>query len=75
MRQRTRLMTVLWLLPAMLALALTGCAHLGGVSAPWDRPTPPAGVSLTDLHDIGELRATFNQDVGKPRLILLVSPT
>ena len=39
------------------------------------RPTPPAGMTLTDLHDIGDLQRTFNQDDGKPRLILLVSPT
>jgi len=30
---------------------------------------------LTDIQDIGTLRAQFNQDVGKTRLIILVSPT
>jgi hypothetical protein len=32
-------------------------------------------MTLTDLHHLGELRDTFNEDAGKPRLILLVSPT
>jgi hypothetical protein len=36
---------------------------------------PPAGVTLTDLHDISQLQDAFNQDAGAPRLILLVSPT
>ena len=35
----------------------------------------PAGITLTDLHDVGDLQTVFNQDAGKPRLIMLVSPT
>jgi predicted small lipoprotein YifL len=68
-------MVALWLLPALLALALAGCGHLGALSAPWDRPAPPAGLTLTDLHGMADLHNVFNQDAGKPRLILLVSPT
>ena len=34
--------------------------------------TPP---SLTDIQTVDILREQFNQDVGRPRLILLVSPT
>jgi hypothetical protein len=75
MRPRARVTIVLWLLPVVLALALAGCGHLGGVSAPWDRPAPPAGLALTDLHAVADLQDTFNQDAGKPRLIMLVSPT
>jgi hypothetical protein len=30
---------------------------------------------LTDIHDIDDLRQRFNQDVGRPRLVLLFSPT
>jgi hypothetical protein len=35
----------------------------------------PAPSALTDLHDIQPLQAAFNQDEGKPRLILLGAPT
>lgn len=35
----------------------------------------PGQKPLTDIENIGTLRAQFNGDVGKTRLILLVSPT
>ncbi len=44
-------------------------------------PVDPSGLdqsnieSLMDLPDIEELRTLFNQDEGKPRLILVFSPT
>ncbi len=34
-----------------------------------------AAPKLTDLRGVEELRALFNQDKGKVRLVLLVSPT
>jgi len=37
--------------------------------------TVPSPNTLTDLHDIQTLRDGFNQDAGKPRLILLAAPT
>jgi len=37
--------------------------------------TRPAGLTVTDLHDIGELRARFNADQGHPRLLLALAPT
>ena len=75
MRRRARLVILLWLMPSMLALALAGCGHAGGLTLPWDRPAPPAGITLTDLHDVGDLQTVFNQDAGKVRLLLLLSPT
>ena len=35
----------------------------------------PGQAPLTDIQDIETLRTQFNQDVGKTRLIILVSPT
>ena len=35
----------------------------------------PGQQPLTDVQSIETLRAQFNQDVGKTRLIILVSPT
>ena len=75
MRRRARLVILLWLMPSLLAFVLAGCGHAGGVMLPWDRPAPPAGITLTDLHDVADLQTVFNQDDGKPRLIMLVSPT
>ncbi len=38
-------------------------------------PAPGPTAALTDLTSLDDLRARFNADAGKPRLILLVSPT
>jgi hypothetical protein len=37
--------------------------------------TRPAGLAVTDLHDLGPLRARFNADQGMPRLVLALAPT
>jgi len=59
----------------LLALLLTGCGRSNPATVSWDGPSAQAGMRLTDLHSVGELQARFDQDAGKPRLILLVSPT
>ena len=35
----------------------------------------PAGVTVADLTDVGQLQARFNADKGLPRLVLAFSPT
>jgi hypothetical protein len=35
----------------------------------------PGQAPLTDIQNVETLRAQFNQDAGKTRLIILVSPT
>ena len=42
----------------------------------WNTSTPIyAAPALTDLKSVDELKTLFNQDRGKPRLVLLLSPT
>src|SRR5262249_18386309 len=52
------------LAPAVLALALITLQHIA-----------PAAVSLSPLRGIQEVKAWFNAYTGRPRLILLLSPT
>jgi hypothetical protein len=35
----------------------------------------PAGLAVTDLHDVAQLQARFNADQGAPRLVLALAPT
>jgi hypothetical protein len=37
--------------------------------------TRPGGLAVTDLHDLGQLQARFNDDQGMPRLVLALAPT
>jgi hypothetical protein len=52
------------LAPAVIALALLTMPHLA-----------PAAVSLSQLRGVQEIKAWFNAYKGRPRLILLLSPT
>jgi hypothetical protein len=37
--------------------------------------TRPGGLAVTDLNDVGQLQARFNDDQGMPRLVLALAPT
>ncbi len=37
--------------------------------------TQPAGLAVTDLHNLGQLQARFTADQGMPRLVLALAPT
>ena len=37
--------------------------------------TRPAGLAVTDLRDLSQLQAQFNDDQGMPRLVLALAPT
>jgi len=60
----------------MLTSLLVACGPPAGVQG---RSLSTTGQStlpeLQDLRSIADLESRFNQDVGKPRLVLLVSPT
>jgi nitrous oxide reductase accessory protein NosL len=58
-----------------LAVALLG-AGCGAANRPAS-PHPRAGArdNVTELEDIGQLRAAFNAHPDVPRLIVLASPT
>ena len=45
------------------------------VESPLFHKTAPQGVHLTDLHSVNQFQSLFNQDVGTPRLVLILSPT
>jgi hypothetical protein len=56
------------------ASALAGCG--GGEGEPSSElPDAATSTEITDLENVLELRAAFNDDSGKPRLVLLLSPT
>jgi hypothetical protein len=61
-----------------LVAAGRSLSPLGRPEAP-ATPAPgaarPAGVTVTDLTDVGQLQARFNADKGLPRLVLALSPT
>jgi hypothetical protein len=37
--------------------------------------TPPPGITLTNLHTVGQLQSIFDAGKGSPRLVLIMSPT
>ena len=73
--KRGRAFAILFGAVALLALLLTGCGHSAVVTTLPDQPGAASSVRLVDLHAVSDLQARFEQDAGKPRLVLLVSPT
>ena len=59
----------------IFALIILFVALLLGVYIETRPRIAPGQAPLIDIQDIETLRTKFNQDVGKTRLILLVSPT
>jgi hypothetical protein len=49
-------------------VVLTGCGGSSGVSA-------PAAGAVAELRSVDQLETAFDADRGKPRLVLLLSPT
>ena len=66
MLKRTRLVAV-----GLAALVLV-VSRVGPLRV---APSLVAAPSLTDLRSVDELKALFNKDAGRVRLVLLVSPT
>ena len=58
----------------LLVAVISGCGQVNG-AAPRTNPSAAGTMSLTDLRNVGDLQERFNDDAGKPRLLLLVSPT
>jgi hypothetical protein len=60
--------------PAFLLLAALALAGCGSDDAAKPEAAAPAG-SVKELANVLDLRADFEADAGKPRLLLLFSPT
>jgi hypothetical protein len=55
----------------------TPSARRPGETSPTATPgvMRPAGLTVTDLRDVGQLQVRFNADQGHPRLVLALAPT
>ena len=56
----------------VIVAAVFGVAIIATVFASFK---PSANVPLTNLNNVEELRTRFNHDMGKVRILLLLSPT
>ena len=55
--------------------ALVSFGPMGPKAAWTSAPAVYAAPTLSDLKGVDELKTLFNRDRGKPRLVLLLSPT
>jgi hypothetical protein len=62
-----------WVLPLLVVLIVVQLVVYGQTSVPGLAPRPTRG--LQDLTSEADLQARFAQDIGHPRLLLLISPT
>jgi len=62
------------LVAILLALAVASSACGSGAN-PETEESPARSATVTELRNVSELVDEFNQDAGKVRLILLISPT
>lgn len=60
---------------AAFVAVLAGCGGAKTASHGGTSSRPRATGQLTDLHSVEQLASLFNADAGKPRLVLLMSPT
>lgn len=56
-------------------IALAGALLLWGYQHGLFGVTPPPGITLTDLHSVGQLESLFDAGQGSARLVLIMSPT
>jgi hypothetical protein len=56
-------------------LAVVVLASCGGGGEPEASSSPAPAAELADVAGVLDLRAAFNRDSGRPRLLLLLSPT
>ncbi len=72
--ERRPAMGRLWLMALIVAALLTSSAWSAWLTRPITTRAPGV-TSLRQLSGVEELKAAFNRDVGRPRLVLLFSPT
>ncbi len=56
-------------------IALAGAVLVWGYRHGLFGVTPPPGITLTDLHSVGQLESLFAAGQGSTRLVLIMSPT
>jgi len=58
-----------------LAVCLLAFLLVAGCCTSSPPVSAPPGVTMADLHGVGDLQARFNADRGQPRLLVIFSPT